>query len=535
MRIFGWLCGLVILALGSNTSADEPLKLRQIWEGRVDYFMTGLSFAVDTDSDAKVDRVLLPAVVRVPTNIAPSNATLRHVRVYWGGTQSQTGPDCTGSAPDDEILVATPNGDANQIVADGCYCSGADSGSYDLWTCHADITAVAGHRMDGQWGFDEYEGQVANGTTDTASAALLFVYEDSQLAPRRVALFDGNFVLSDATANFRLDVNVDQMPVGDLTYYVLEGDLGGMGPEGVRVDGLPGVAGPMVLSDAVNPAEGPFNRTINTVTPAQTNSVGVDIDRYDISSALTAGDNAVSATYTAGEDKVWLAVNVVGVNLFDPVLSQKSFKSGSLEDLDSNGVASPGDRLNYVIHLQNTGNERATVTLTDPLPDGLDNLVITSVGAGTHVSTGDQIEVNHVVIEVDQAVEIKFQATIGDVADLTMIANTAAWSEPEEGGLAGSVTSETIEVRADADGDGVFDTADNCVVVANAAQVDSDADGVGDACEDDSEPDMGQPLVDVGADTMLTAEYEVQGGCTSVGGNPFLLLMFVLFGLVRRR
>ena len=30
-------------------------------------------------------------------------------------------------------------------------------------------------------------------------------------------------MLSEATANFRLDVNVDQMPQGDLTYYVLRG------------------------------------------------------------------------------------------------------------------------------------------------------------------------------------------------------------------------------------------------------------------------------------------------------------------------
>ncbi|MEZ4462408.1 MAG: hypothetical protein R3E66_22325 [bacterium] len=524
MRKLGCLTGLFVLLSSGSAMADESLKLRQIWEGRVDYFMTGLSFAVDTDSDAKVDRMLLPAVVRVQADVVPPSASLKHVRVYWGGTQTQTGADCVGSQADDQILVSTPDGDALQVKADGCYCSGADSGSYDLWVCHADITALAGSRIDGQWGFDEYEGQVANGTTDTASAALMFVYEAPQLSPRRVALFDGNYVLSEATANFRLDVNVDQMPQGDLTYYVLEGDLGGLGPEGISVDGIPGAAGPTTLSDAVNPLDNPFNRTINTVTPAQTNSVGVDIDRYDISTALTAGDTAVSATYTAGEDKVWLAVNVVGVNLFDPVLSQKSFKSGTLEDLDGNGVASPGDRITYVIHLENSGNERATVTVNDVIPDGLTNFAVLSVGAGTNVSTASELVVSNVVVEVDQAVDIRFQATIGAVTDLTTIANTAAWSQPTEGGLAGSVTSETVEVRVDADGDGIFDTDDNCPDVANAAQVDADANGIGDACEGDTPdtgivaPDMG--LADVGPTVEAYGECRVDA--TRGGGSACL-------------
>jgi hypothetical protein len=187
MRRIALLSGLLVLGASVPASADESLKLRQIWEGRVDYFMTGVSFAVDTDMDSKVDRILLPVVVRVPLNTVPANVTLRHVRVYWGGTQAQSGADCVDSKADTEILVSTPDGDTIQVQADTCYCSGADSGSYDLWVCHSDISAEAGARIEGQWGFSEYEGQVANNSTDTASAALLFVYEGDQLSPRRVA------------------------------------------------------------------------------------------------------------------------------------------------------------------------------------------------------------------------------------------------------------------------------------------------------------------------------------------------------------
>jgi hypothetical protein len=50
--------------------------------------------------------------------------------------------------------------------------------------------------------------------------------------------------------------------------------------------------------------------------------------------------------------------------------------------------------------------------------------------------------------------------------------------EPSDGGV-----GQGVSAIADTDADGVLDTADNCLVVANADQTDSNADGQGDACE----------------------------------------------------
>jgi hypothetical protein len=58
------------------------------------------------------------------------------------------------------------------------------------------------------------------------------------------------------------------------------------------------------------------------------------------------------------------------------------------------------------------------------------------------------------------------------------------------------VVTDTTPPPADADGDGVPDTSDNCVNVANADQADSDLDGKGDACDD-----MVAPVVIVDAGT----------------------------------
>ncbi len=43
--------------------------------------------------------------------------------------------------------------------------------------------------------------------------------------------------------------------------------------------------------------------------------------------------------------------------------------------------------------------------------------------------------------------------------------------------------------RKDADGDGVLNAADNCPLLANADQADTDADGAGDACDPDDDGD----------------------------------------------
>ena len=44
-------------------------------------------------------------------------------------------------------------------------------------------------------------------------------------------------------------------------------------------------------------------------------------------------------------------------------------------------------------------------------------------------------------------------------------------------------------ITTDTDGDGLEDDSDNCASVANADQLDTDSDGLGNACDDDDDGD----------------------------------------------
>jgi len=62
----------------------------------------------------------------------------------------------------------------------------------------------------------------------------------------------------------------------------------------------------------------------------------------------------------------------------------------------------------------------------------------------------------------------------------------------------------TVAWAADGDGDGVEDSADNCLLAANPSQADADMDGFGDACDPDYD---NNGIVDEDDLAALTAAY----------------------------
>lgn len=298
--------GLVAVSL-----ADEALAQRETFAGTVDFFATGEPLAIDTNANGNVDTLAQPASVDVTSTDIASGATLVKAFLYWAGSVPQpAGGDCAEGAHDDQVDFTPPGGSLTSVTADVFYCAEA-SGSLDMQAYRADVTNLVGSLV-GTYTVDNFSAQVADGSTDNASFSIVLIFSTSSLPGRRIVLYDGLQTFSSNSDTLTLGgFDVASPSNGKLTWYVLDGDTSGTGTEEVSVDGMPGGAGPVTLSDAVNPANNPMNHTINTQSPVRTDTEGMDIDQFDVSSALAAGDTSVDVTYSAGTDSWRLVYNLL--------------------------------------------------------------------------------------------------------------------------------------------------------------------------------------------------------------------------------
>ncbi len=467
-----------------------PLTQLQLWEGGMDYFCTGAPLAVDTSADTdttRVDALSQPASVVVSTTDVPAAATLVAAYLYWAGTVAEQN-DCASTVNiDDEVALTLPGATMMQpVTADVCHClPGAPPSAlntYDLQACRADITTrVQGSGMHGTYTVDEFAAQAENGSTDNASFSLVLIYEEvGVLPPRRIALYDGLEEIYQTTRTLLLSgLDVDTPAQGEITWYVLDGDEGGAAPEGVSVQGVPGGL-TTTVSDALNPADNPMNHTINTTTPPQNGTIGVDIDRLDVSLGLTPGDTAVNMNYTAGGDKYWVVYNVVGINVFRAIIHPKlASKTWSLVgDVDGSGTPTPGDTVRYTIHVENVGTAPGAVTITDPIPAAFSSWQLVVDGGGTNQSTANELVLEDVWITAGGSVDIVLDCVVGPGTLGETVVNVAAYDTGDD---QGTILGQALQIREALPDAGVPDAAVLDAEVPDASVMDADLQDSGSA------------------------------------------------------
>jgi uncharacterized repeat protein (TIGR01451 family)/MYXO-CTERM domain-containing protein len=186
--------------------------------------------------------------------------------------------------------------------------------------------------------------------------------------------------------------------------------------------------------------------------------------------------------YSADLDKYWIAVNIVGVDVFEPALLPGSSKDWALtDDADNDGEPTVGDTITYTITLKNAGNAPGEVSVSDPIPAEAASWAAGELCGGNLVDSPDTFEVTGVAIAVDESCALSFTVVIGDVGDETPMNNTATATLGN--GVDTPLVAPEALLRRDGDKDGVFDNDDNCPDVENAGQEDADDNGIGDACE----------------------------------------------------
>ncbi|MGF1509055.1 MAG: SUMF1/EgtB/PvdO family nonheme iron enzyme [Myxococcota bacterium] len=385
-----------------DDSGASCLRSRRVLQGTVDFFATGGTFTLNDDDDDRPDAVLEEGSVLVPRSRIPPRASLVEARLYFGG--SLYADDDGRDGPDTEVLLQVPG--ATEFVpveAEEVFESGPVEGfpELTLYIAQADVTDAITGDLFGTYRIRGFDADIFNRgvehTAANASFSLVLVFEEPRLPPRNIVLFDGLQTVLGSTVSLSLDgFMVSPLPSGQLTFYALEGDCH-PGPQscaaGNNLSGLEQirVRAPgdrtRVLSDAFNPSNDIFNRTINTVEPVLTDVVGTDIDRFDISDLLLPGDDTLTVEVTAprptaGErgELIGLAYVVVGIDVFAPELRVDS--RIEVRPTGGEGLLFPGDPIDVVVAVSNTGNlGAASVEVETQLPELITGFEVLTPGA----------------------------------------------------------------------------------------------------------------------------------------------------------
>lgn len=325
------LCFFALLVGPTSSWADETVTLRQTFMGPLGFFATGQAMASDINKDGEVDVVDQPATVSVSASDVAAGATLVKAFLYWAGTMTQPKAGACTDSGDNQVDLTPPGGSATPITADVSYCSDTASGTVDMQAHRADVTAHVGS-LTGDWTVDSFSALISNGSTHNASFSIVLIFSAQALPWQTIQLHDGLQTFASSSDTVTASGLAASSPAsGELAFYVLDGDPGISTTEGVTVNGQPGGAGPLTLTDSSNPADNPMNHTINTQDPDRTDSVGVDIDAFDVSSALTAGDTSVDIEFTADTDTWWLVYSLLGVLQVPPPPDPALVVDGAIE------------------------------------------------------------------------------------------------------------------------------------------------------------------------------------------------------------
>ena len=525
---------LATLLTWTGAASAAPLDLLSSWEGTIDYFVTGAPLAVDgSDSGTDVDTLSQPASVDVTATDVPTMATIIAAYLFWGGTIPDES-DCSSTASiDDEVVLTVPGGTDTTITADECFCE-VGAGSYDIQACRYDFTSMLTAGIIGTYEVDEFAALIRNSSTDNASFAIVLVYDEpNTLPPRRIALYDGLEELYEGSRVMNLPgLDVDNPADGDLAWYVLDGDIGGTGPESVELSGSPGGA-TTTLFDSINPATNPMNRTINTTSPPQTDVVGVDIDKLDASAGLTPGDVSAVMTYTAGGDKYWVVINIVGINVYKAHIPDRlSTKSWDLhDDADASGTITPGDTIRYTIHLINVGTAPGIVDVTDDIPAAFASWTLVDAAGGTDASTSTRLVIEDVPIAVGGTADIIFDAVIAEGTDGETVVNLADFDATPDGNV-GRIASPPFVVGAGAPEDDP-ETAPETSPDVTEPEPEPTPDATTDPAVDPSTEPADDPGIDV---PVPPGDSGAGCGCSMTSTHtPSAALLLLLLGLVLLR
>jgi trimeric autotransporter adhesin len=393
-----WAVAIIFLGvMGERTAlADTPVTLYESFAGNIN--ITGTAGTLRTAADGTNSCSVTNSGSMQLLGL-PAGSTIVKAYLYWAGS----GGDPAGGAAADYNV--TFNG--TNITADRTYTASYLTG-YDLYFFGGvkDVTSTVALNGNATYTFSNLTVQtadVAGGGTYCSSAAVLsafalvVVYSNPSETLHVVNLWEGlqtyrGGAITLTPSNFIVPTPA---PVTALSsrHIVLtwEGDYGNSDPLNGYSENLtfcaPVPCTGTALIDTYNPANNQFNSTVDVPPNGPFSGVnttwGVDLDMYDITTLVHAGNASAQAIYSSGGDLVILAnqtMSVANVPVADLAIAKSH--TGSFTE-GTNGV--------YTIGVTNNGpsSTTGTITMTDTLPTGL--TYVSAAGTGWTCGAAGQI------------------------------------------------------------------------------------------------------------------------------------------------
>jgi uncharacterized repeat protein (TIGR01451 family) len=372
-RRAGRLIALALLAAAPSL-AGTPISLFRSYAGNVQF--TGTAGTLRSQPNS-VNSCSLNASGSGALNGVPAGATIVAAHLYWAGS---------GTTIDSTVTFARSGGPSQAVTASRTFTETYNNAGtlLSFFAGYADVTSLV---TAASATYTLSNLSVNNGNPYCSSAAvvagwsLVVVYSQASQPLRVVNLSDGFQGFRGAQVaivdnNFQVPATGIDAFVSHVTW---EGDvenstaLNGQ-TENLRFQGTP-------LTDALNPLNNQFNSASNIVNSSTT--YGVDFDRYNVTSLVTAGQTSATTTYSSGGDLVLLSAEVFAVTNV-PIANLALAKSHS-------GNFSTGANGSYTLTVSNAGPSAAsgTTTVTDTLPAGF--TFVSATGTGWSCSAAAQV------------------------------------------------------------------------------------------------------------------------------------------------
>jgi uncharacterized repeat protein (TIGR01451 family) len=377
---------VAILLAWSTSTAQTPIALYNNFTGKVDFTIIGgtLRSQSNTVNACSVN----PSSSYTLT--LPSGATLLAAYLYWAGSYS-TANGSTQLTPDYSVTL-----DGNAETATRTFTLNFVNGgtTYPFFSGFVDVTSyVAPLPNNHSFTFSGLSVNTGSPHCDVQAVvsawAMVCVYSLPTQPRHSINIFDGfnYFYGSQITFNPN-NFHVPSSYVdGKLAHITYEGDAENSGTlngisENLYFNGN-------VLSDAINPVNNQFNSASSLLTPS-TNTYGLDIDRYSVSSYLHAGDTSAVSTYASGADFVLLNCEVISI-------SDTSSADVQLTKTHSGGASiAAGSTTTFTLSALNNGPDTTgTITVTDSLPTGAQFVSYTGSGWSIDSSAKPKFVWNH--------------------------------------------------------------------------------------------------------------------------------------------